>query len=347
MKPLLNALMVAVAGGSLLSGCVLGTEISTDPCLVTGPDFAAKYTLKSQTGTAGTCGKLGGEMTGATFYPVLDAKGQQSGLKLGIEPEAVVFTDGYPAFNPPEPSPDLVPAEDTEAYMDNVRSLGSFFANGVGVATFDAHVAGDDGVCRTDAPSAISFDVPTTYEAPIPTSGGYKLTDGGVGPLKVTNKKGELVNNPDLEFAPYGTDAVAVKYEYGPVQVYSTPAAPGTMFATSVTYSQTIGGESCSSTFDVVAIHPAVGCTARGVGGPGADGVYEDEELDPSSCEPEADIAAGRLYPSGINPDFNTCCSKRSGLCVLKGNEIGAAAMNRFSAENMVDGKPRPIGICD
>jgi hypothetical protein len=108
----------------------------------------------------------------------------------------------------------------------------------------------------------------------------------------------------DAMMKPLAPQDVNVKYAWNDFKLYVTPAAPGTQFSGDLTYTQSVGADSCTVTYHAVGMWPAVDC-----------GVYNDytgdaDDTDPDSCLPDADTEAGRPVGSGINPDFPVECIK-------------------------------------
>lgn len=107
--------------------------------------------------------------------------------------------------------------------------------------------------------------------------------------------------------APEGTPptqhpAVEISYAWSNFRIYVTAAYPGTQIIGELTYTR----DGCSASYSVVGLYPAVECAPGGV-------------PDPSLCDPHPDLANGRAFGSGINPDFadRVTCDAETGLCVL------------------------------
>ena len=104
-----------------------------------------------------------------------------------------------------------------------------------------------------------------------------------------------------------------IKYEWSNVRLYVTTASPGTQMVGDLTYSETRPDNStCSATYSVLGLWPAVSCEAK-VDGKGTG------MADPALCSPTADPAHGRATGSGINPDLEkrVACDPKLLLCVL------------------------------
>ncbi|WP_437734917.1 hypothetical protein [Sorangium sp. So ce1335] len=104
--------------------------------------------------------------------------------------------------------------------------------------------------------------------------------------------------------------ATSLRYAWSNVRVLVTPTFPGTLMTADLTYTK----DGCTASYSVVGLWPAVSCAL-----PAAEGA-ERVETDPSLCDPQADIAAGRPQGSGINPDLeqHVTCDPDFALCVLK-----------------------------
>ncbi|XXX79073.1 hypothetical protein WMF30_09895 [Sorangium sp. So ce134] len=95
---------------------------------------------------------------------------------------------------------------------------------------------------------------------------------------------------------------VDIRYAWSNLRIYVTAAYPGTQIVGDLTYTK----DGCSASYGVVGLYPAVECAPDGV-------------PDPTLCNPHPDLAKGRAFGSGINPDFadRVTCDAETGLCVL------------------------------
>jgi hypothetical protein len=59
--------------------------------------------------------------------------------------------------------------------------------------------------------------------------------------------------------------------------------------------------DGCSATFKAIGMYPAIDCSAD-------DPTTPEFETDPTVCNPNPDPDQGRVFGSGINPDFPTRC---------------------------------------
>ncbi|RKH46541.1 hypothetical protein D7X12_04970 [Corallococcus sicarius] len=92
-------------------------------------------------------------------------------------------------------------------------------------------------------------------------------------------------------------------YTWSNLRIYNTPEIPGTQFTSDLTYTE----NGCTAEYSVKGIWPVVSC--RGA----------DAGLDETRCDPYADLDAGRLRGSGINPLFPVKCDPDTLICVLTG----------------------------
>ncbi|AUX29690.1 MULTISPECIES: hypothetical protein [Sorangium] len=101
---------------------------------------------------------------------------------------------------------------------------------------------------------------------------------------------------------PTQRPAVEIGYAWSNLRIYVTAAYPGTQIVGDLTYTE----DGCSASYSVVGLYPAVECAPDGV-------------PDPTLCDPRPDLAKGRAFGSGINPDFadRVACDAETGLCVL------------------------------
>lgn len=99
-----------------------------------------------------------------------------------------------------------------------------------------------------------------------------------------------------LDLSDGGTEvlpALKLSYEWSNLKMTNTANVPGTVFTAELKYTE----DSCTATYEVLGFWPPVHCKA-------------DDD-----CNPEADLDAGRITGSGINPDFQPKCNKETGYC--------------------------------
>jgi hypothetical protein len=114
-----------------------------------------------------------------------------------------------------------------------------------------------------------------------------------------------------------GQPTVDVTLEWSDVRVYVTPDTYGTQAdANLVDTRVNANGDTCTYTYRALALAPAVSCASTDEAG--------NPTLDPSLCEPEADLAAGRPLGSGISPSARWECDPITAFCVIQGDTIPA-----------------------
>jgi len=108
-----------------------------------------------------------------------------------------------------------------------------------------------------------------------------------------------------------------ISYQWSNLEVYTTFAAPGTAATGEVTITKEVTDpmtgmtNACTVTYIANALYPRVGCE-------GADAEGNPSGMpDETKCCPVADLANGRTFGSGINPDFKVKCDPVLLSCVL------------------------------
>jgi hypothetical protein len=97
--------------------------------------------------------------------------------------------------------------------------------------------------------------------------------------------------------------------------VYVTPANYGTQFQADLVDTRvTPEGETCTYTYRVLGISPAVPCSEHTFD----DGTPADD------CSPFADEAHDVATGSGIAPNVSYECDPDSSFCAIKGNSVPA-----------------------
>lgn len=94
-----------------------------------------------------------------------------------------------------------------------------------------------------------------------------------------------------------GGAVTAIRYQFRDVQFLADAAHQGTQMGAKLSYAE---GD-CLAEYDVTAVFPAVSCESD------------------ADCDPNPDVAAGRVNGSGINADYPTHCDPGAGLCVVQG----------------------------
>ena len=88
--------------------------------------------------------------------------------------------------------------------------------------------------------------------------------------------------------------AVTHKLEFTEFNVINSTKVPGTAFTSKIKYTE----GSCVANYTAVGFWPEVHCEAD------------------ADCDPSADLDAGRILGSGINPEFKPKCDTDVGICV-------------------------------
>lgn len=163
----------------------------------------------------------------------------------------------------------------------------------------------ENNFCSVTDLAPISVVVPEV-ELPLEEDGGLtaELIDAGTG-----LDAGRVIAT-DAGFVLRTEEPVPFTYTVSDVKFYTVPVNPSAQqFQAKVTYANT--AEGCTATYKAVGLYPAAAC-----------------ETD-ADCDPFADYDAGRVFGSGIYPEFETMCDVDKGLCVLKADEIGEATLKK------------------
>jgi len=121
----------------------------------------------------------------------------------------------------------------------------------------------------------------------------------------------------DEDGNPVTVPAQHVRQEWKNIRVYVTADVPGTQAVGEMTYEDVLAG--CSATYSFVALYPAVYC-----GVDHDDDPMTPDAVDEDACNPKADPAKGRVFGSGINPDFKVRCDPEVLYCVLADKALPA-----------------------
>jgi len=97
------------------------------------------------------------------------------------------------------------------------------------------------------------------------------------------------------------------RQEWKNVRIFVTAGVPGTQAVGEMHFEDFVAG--CSVDYKFTALFPSVDCT----GDDGAGNPVPDQ----AACNPNPDPAAGRVFGSGINPDFKVKCDDTLLHCVL------------------------------
>ncbi len=106
--------------------------------------------------------------------------------------------------------------------------------------------------------------------------------------------------------------AITAAYNWSSFDIVNNAKAQGTFWTAKLEFVE----GACKTNFDVVGFWPLVSCaTLDDQGNPLTD-MNGDFVPNQSACDPNADVDAGRVFGSGINPFFKPNCSAKLGTCV-------------------------------
>lgn len=248
------AKVVAVFGAaSIISGCI--TEQPSAGCIVQDSSFAlwqAKYMVK-EADAAKTCGNLKGEELGVWKYANPEATAEQIAAnrasRLAIRPRGTASLTRY-----------------TYKYTD---------------------AAGKEQTKTVDRVSREEWDDATALSTTLPQSTDAEGFCKATGFAAATVNAAAVFDHVDTSMERAA--ATSVSYQFGDVEVYSHPSAPGTQLRGTMTYTQ----DGCTAEYEVWALWPATPCV-------------------PGSEDPVESCGAG----SGLNPDFAAVCEPTLKRCV-------------------------------
>jgi hypothetical protein len=248
------ATVVAVFGAaSIISGCSI--EQPSAGCIVQDSSFAlwqAKYIVK-EADAAKTCGQLKGEELGVWKYANPEATAEQIAAnrasRLAIRPRGTASLTRF-----------------SYKYTD---AAGKEQTKTVDRVTQD----------KWDEASALSTTLPQMPDA----EGFCKAT----GFAAATVDAAAVFDHVDT--TKERAAATSVAYQFGDVEVYSHPSAPGTQLRGTLTYTK----DGCTADYEVWALWPATACV-------------------PGATDPVDNCGEG----SGLNPDFDAVCEPTLKRCV-------------------------------
>jgi hypothetical protein len=255
------ATAVAVFGAaSIISGCDIQQPAAG--CIVQDASvyaWQAAYFPKTEADAAKSCGQLKGERLGVWKFSNPDASAEQkaanNGSFLAIRPARLAgLTRSSYTYETGALDKDGKPVKKTVT-VDRVTP--DQWANATSQSQTFPELPDDDGFCKATGFAQASI----TVEA-------------------VANEK---------DATKVELPAASRTYQYGDIEVYSHPAAPGTQLRGTLTYSE----PGCTAEYNVLALWPSVGC-------------------DPAV----ADSCASDPH---INPDFKTVCIAGIGPSGSKG----------------------------
>jgi hypothetical protein len=268
------ATAVAVFGAaSIISGCAI--EQPAPGCIVQDASvyaWQALYVPKTEADAAKSCGKLKGEQLGVWKFTNPDASAEQiasnTASTLAIRPRRLAQLT-------------------RRAYTYETSTLGK---DGKPVKKTVTTTLPESEWAKATAQS-------TTLPEKPDAEGFCKATGFAQAGLTVNAIFNEA-NTTKEEFP-----AASRTYQYGDVEVYSHPAAPGTQLRGTLTYSE---GD-CTAEYNVLALWPSVHCDPEAFANP-------TEENKADRC------AEG----SGLNPDFKATCVAGIGAADAAGNPTAA-----------------------
>ncbi|MFZ5443834.1 MAG: hypothetical protein ACOZQL_27770 [Myxococcota bacterium] len=148
----------------------------------------------------------------------------------------------------------------------------------------------DDEYPRVDATDPDGKKITALGKMPqFPTNGVCTVTDFEGGVQNFQAEQIELVDGSMTSM-----DAVTYKVEFTDFNVINSTKVPGTAFTSKVKFTE----GSCVANYTAVGFWPEIHCEAD------------------ADCDPNADLDAGRISGSGINPEFKPKCDTDLGVCV-------------------------------
>lgn len=302
------ALTGAVAG-FVLQGCFAPQPTPECTVTITSAAFGLTpyYVLLTPKSGTGSCAQLTHMSTGLQRYRTQPIGGA---FTLGVKSSPVADPYfGYSYEADVDESNNCINEDDCLGEADPSAVCVINAADG-GVETYDGTPVNGDQAEPQDGGAAFTIDPanecvavvepvervdPTDPEGKnlnaigqmpqFPTNGVCTVTDFVGG--SQTYEPVPLVDGTSLP-------EVTHKVEYANFNVINSTKVPGTAFTADVTYTE--GG--CVAEYAAVGFWPEVQCAA-------------DED-----CDPNADLDAGRVFGSGVNPEFKPTCNMDLGVCV-------------------------------
>ncbi len=314
--------LVGAVAGYGLTGCFAAQP--TPECSVTITAAALGLTpyyvkLTPVSGT-GSCAQMTHMYTGMQRFRTAPSGGA---FTLAVKSSPVV--DPYLGYNysaDVDPSNNCVNEEDCTGADDPSAMCVNNLPDG-GIETYDGTPVENDEAVPTDGGDPFPVDVANecvSVEESIarvdPTDeNGKKLSAIGKMPQFPTNNScavtefeggAQNFQAEDLELADGSMttlDAVTYKLEYTNFNVVNSTKVPGTAFTSDVKYTE----GSCVAEYKAVGFWPEIGCS---------NDPSEGALVESADCDPNADLDAGRIFGSGINPEFKPKCDTALGVCV-------------------------------
>jgi hypothetical protein len=175
----------------------------------------------------------------------------------------------------------------------------------MGVIARDRQGAGDD-----EADNAYGIGPYTT--SPDDNNICYAAGAGGTAAFAAADLDFEEFDTGEVDpmtMMPIILPEAHYRQEWKNVRVYVSAGVPGTQAVGEMRFEDVTAG--CFSEYKFVAIYPSVDCQ-----------IYDEEGNgtgmgDSRNCDPNPNPAEGRVFGSGINPDFKTTCDPDLLHCVL------------------------------
>jgi hypothetical protein len=321
-----NRLRIALMG---LAGAVAGFTVQActpqplPECSVTitsaALGLAPYYVVLTKESATGTCGDIDHLKVGLQRFRT---KASGGSFTVAVKASPVVdpylgytFSENVDDSNDCANEEDCQGADDPSASCVNLRSDGgielndgspvvpvdadvgevSFDPGDGGTETFEVELANECGA----VPDSISRVDPADPDGKNLNAIGNMPQFPTAGVCPVTNFTGGVQNfqAEDLTLVGGATTtlpAVTYRLEFENFNVISTTKVPGTAFTSTIKYTE----GACTATFKALGFWPEVHCEAD------------------SDCDPTADLDAGRLLGSGLNPDFKSKCDTVREVCV-------------------------------
>jgi len=307
--------LVGAVAGFALQGCFTPQPLPECSVTITSAalGLAPYFVVLTKESANGTCGDMKSMQIGLQRYRT---KASGGAFTLAVKASPVVDPYlGYVYSANQDPANDCVNEDDCQGAADPAATCVITQADGglelpdttpVDPSTGDVTPTdGGDPFTVDPANECGPVDEPV-YRVDPNDPDGKKLTAIGDMPqfptngvCTVTNFVGGAENYKaeTLTLVDGTTDtlpAITYKLEFENFNVLSTTTVPGTAFTSTIKYTE----GSCNATFKAIGFWPPVGCA------------------DDTDCAPNADLDAGRLFGSGINPDFKPTCNKDLKTCV-------------------------------
>ena len=314
--------LLGAFAGFALQGCFAPQP--TPECSVTitaaALGLAPYYVKLTKVSGTGACADLTHLRTGLTRFRT-KASGGDFTLAVKASPVVDPYLGKDFSANQ-DPTNDCVNEDDCQGDSDPKAACVNLLADG-GVELFDGTpIAADGTVTQADggtysvdpANECGPVDEPITRSDPADPKGS-KLNAIGKMPqfptknaCAVTDFTGgsqdfqeEVLSRVDG--VPQTLPAITYKIEYTNFNVINSTRVPGTAFTTDIKYTQ----GPCVAEYKGVGFWPEIACSNA----PSEGALVESAE-----CDPNADLDAGRVTGSGINPDFKPKCDTALGVCV-------------------------------